>query len=96
MFFNIYTDSADKSYFEMLFLFKPFSSPKNIMQIQQRVVNPTGNYMFKVDNNTRTRCEICSKLTAKTPERRHWRCSGVFLLILKTFHTLFWCFYCQF
>ena len=32
---------------------------------------PTGNYMFKVDNgNTRTRCEICLKLTIKTPERR--------------------------
>ena len=30
-----------------------------------------GNYMFKVNNrNTRARCEICSKLTIKTPERR--------------------------
>ena len=30
-----------------------------------------GNYMFKVNNrNTRARCEICSKLTRKTPERR--------------------------
>ena len=28
-------------------------------------------YMFKVNNrNTRTSCEICSKLTIKTPERR--------------------------
>ena len=35
--------------------------------------NPAGNYMFKVNNgNTRTRCEICSKLTIKIPERRHW------------------------
>ena len=34
--------------------------------------NPAGNYMFKVNNrNTRTRCETCSKLTIKTPERRH-------------------------
>ena len=33
--------------------------------------NPAGNYMFKANNrNTRTRCEICSKLTIKTPERR--------------------------
>ena len=32
---------------------------------------PASNYMFKVNNrNTRTRCEICSKLTIKTPERR--------------------------
>ena len=31
---------------------------------------PAGNYMFKVNNrNTRTRCEICSKLTTETPER---------------------------
>ena len=28
--------------------------------------------MFKVNNrNTRTRCEICSKLTIKRPERRY-------------------------
>ena len=40
------------------------------------------NYMFKVNNrNTaRTRCEICSNLTIKTPERRQWRCSGVFIV----------------
>ena len=32
---------------------------------------PTGIYLFKVSNmNTRTRCEICSKLTITTPERR--------------------------
>ena len=31
--------------------------------------SPASNYMFKVNNrNTRTRCEICSKLTIKTPE----------------------------
>ena len=36
--------------------------------------NPPDNYMFKVNNrNSRTRCEICSKLIIKTPERRHWR-----------------------
>ena len=36
-----------------------------------RCYSPAGNYMFKVNNrNTRTRCEICSKLTIKTPERR--------------------------
>ena len=38
-------------------------------------------YMLKVDNrNTRARCEICSKLTIKTPERGHWRRSGVFIV----------------
>ena len=29
-------------------------------------------YLFKINNrNTGKRCEICSKLTIKTPERRH-------------------------
>ena len=38
---------------------------------------PIGSYMFKVNNrNTRTRCEIYSKLTIKTPERR----SGAFIM----------------
>ena len=33
-----------------------------------------GNYMSKVNNkNTRTRCDICSKLTIKTPERCQWQ-----------------------
>ena len=25
-------------------------------------------------------CKICSKLTIKAPEQRHWRCSGVFIV----------------
>ena len=37
-------------------------------------------YLLKVGNrNTRTRCKICSKLTIKTSERRHW-CCGVLIL----------------
>ena len=40
--------------------------------------HPAGIYLLKVNNrNTRTRCEICSKLTMKTPEQRHWHRSGV-------------------
>ena len=32
--------------------------------------NPIGNYIYKVNNRkTRTRCEMCSKVTIKTPER---------------------------
>ena len=39
------------------------------------------NRMFKVSNrNSITRCEICSKLTIKTPERRLCRRSGVFFV----------------
>ena len=38
---------------------------------------PAGTYLLKVNNrNTRVRCEICSKLTIKTPERRR---SSVFI-----------------
>ena len=37
-------------------------------------------YLLKINNrNTRTKSEICSKLTIKTPEQRHWRRSGVFI-----------------
>ena len=40
---------------------------KNNIALQQ-MNYPAGNYMFKVSNrSTRTRCEICSKLTIKTP-----------------------------
>ena len=43
--------------------------------------NPAGNYMFKVNNrNTKTRYEISSKLTIKTPEQYHWRRSGLFIV----------------
>ena len=39
---------------------------------------PAGNYKFKVNSrNTRTRCEIFSKLTIKTVDRRR---SGVFIV----------------
>ena len=44
-------------------------------------INPAGIYLLKVNNrNTRTRCKICSKLTIKIPERRHWSRSGVFIV----------------
>ena len=43
------------------------SKPENF----QRSLFPIGIYVFKVNKrNFRTRCEICSKLTIKTPEQR--------------------------
>ena len=43
--------------------------------------NPASIYLFEVNNkSSRNICEICSKLTIKTPERRHWRRSGVFIV----------------
>ena len=33
------------------------------------LISPGGNYILKVNSrNTRKRCEICSKLTIKTPD----------------------------
>ena len=41
---------------------------------------PGGNYFKVVNRNTRASCKVCSRLTIKTPEQRHWRCSGVFIV----------------
>ena len=41
---------------------------------------PTGTFLFKVNNRiSRTRCEVYSKSTIKTPVRRQWHRSGVFI-----------------
>ena len=38
-------------------------------------------YLFKFNNvSTGIMCKICSKLTTKSTERRHWRCSGNFIV----------------
>ena len=43
-----------------------------------------GFYLFKVNNrdikNTRVRCEICLKLTVRSPEQRQWHRPGVFIV----------------
>ena len=54
---------------------------KEFNGLKQEPIYPAGNYMFKVNNkNTKTRCEIYSKLTVKIPERRHWRGYGIFIV----------------
>ena len=46
--------------------------------------------MFKVNNiNTRKRCKICSMLTIKTSEWRHWRWSGIFIVNFEHISHLF-------
>ena len=48
------------------------SDPHFLEKFLNDYCHPAGNFMFKVNNgNTITRCEICSKLTIKTPERRY-------------------------
>ena len=43
--------------------------------------NPTSIYLHKVNSrNTRTRCEICSKLTIKTPEQCQRHHSGALIV----------------
>ena len=44
-------------------------------------LKPAGNHLFKVNSeNTRTMCEIHSKLKMKTPGQHQWRRSGVFIV----------------
>ena len=53
--------------------------------------------MFKVNNRKgRKRCEICSKITLKTPERCCWRCSVVFVVNFEHIHSYLRDFYCWF
>ena len=52
--------------------------------IWKKHVSPAGNYIIKVNHgNRRTGCEICLKLTIKTPERRQWCRFGVFIVNFK-------------
>ena len=52
---------------------------------------PPGIYLFKVNiGNTKTTCEIRSKLTIKTP----YVVLLSLLLTLNRFHAMSWCFYC--
>ena len=42
---------------------------------------PAGNCMFGVgDGGAGAACGVCSRLAMKTPERRHWRRAGVFIV----------------
>ena len=58
----------------MFLLFHVASKKKNVTYTLQKNMKqtaiPANKCMFKVRNrNTRAGCEICSKLTKKTPER---------------------------
>ena len=45
---------------------------ENIIMILATVIASSNSNLFKVNNgNTRKKCEICSKLTIKTSERRY-------------------------
>ena len=53
---------------------------KNLLNLTFHLI-PAVIYMLKVNNRkTRPMCEICSKLTIKTLERRQWSHSGIFIV----------------
>ena len=56
-------------------LFADFNLKKlSKIKIDWRTLIPTGIYLCLVINgNTKKTCEICSKLTIKTPKQRQWR-----------------------
>ena len=63
---------------------------QNSHSIEHQGDCPANIYLFKVNNrNTRKTCEMCSKLTMKTPERRRWRLSGVFIVNFEHISPLF-------
>ena len=53
---------------------------------------PANIFVFNVNNSSTIK--RCSKLKIKTPERRHWRHSGIFIVNYEHIHTFFYCFYC--
>ena len=83
-------------------LWKKFTVQILMMSLENVILNKSGtqqnpahSYLFEVNNkNSRKRCEICSKLTIKTPELRHWRHSVVFIVNISIFRNFFLCFYC--
>ena len=69
------------------YVFQTLVCYRSLLLIAFSIVNYelTSNiYLFKINNRkARKKCEICSKLTINTPERRRRRAS-------------LWCFYCEF
>ena len=66
---------------------------KKILSLRENcnpIKHPDNIYLFKVnDRNTRKRCEICSKLTIKTPERLQRRRYDVFIVKSEHFSYIF-------
>ena len=74
----------------MTYKYSPLDCLKTTLDTLLAQYNPANIYLFKANNrNTRKGCEICSKLTIKTREWRHWRLSGVFLVNFEHISNLF-------
>ena len=71
----------------VIFMFYFHCEPVAIFEIYQAG-------MFKVNSrNTRSMCEIYSKLIIKIAQLCHWRRPSVFIVNFNRFYTLFWCSY---
>ena len=65
----------------LIHLFQVNNNGTRMTQTDATLATLENIYLFKMNNrNTKKRCEICSTLTMKTPERRHWPRSGVFIV----------------
>ena len=66
---------------QVLQFFSRSTSHNKMRKILRKFFNPASIYLLEVNTrNTIKSCEICSKLTIKIPERRNWRCSGIFIV----------------
>ena len=55
--------------------------PVFFINVEKWGSNRANIYLFKFNKeNARKRCEVCSNLMIKTPERRHWRLSVLFIV----------------
>ena len=65
-----------------LLLFATIYSNRNFLLLHLRFLISSNNYLLRIDNrNTRKRCEICSKLTIKTPEWRQLTCCSIVFVV---------------
>ena len=69
-------------------LFFLYQASKNSSQLQ--AVNYfCKSFIIKINNRHTKKCDTCLKVTIKTPERRHWRRSGVFIVNFEHISHLF-------
>ena len=76
--FKIYfAENPPGDVFENFYHCRPLTFLK---RTSSRVFSCSKSEISLSDGNTRTICEICSKLTIKTPKWRQWPRSGVFIV----------------
>ena len=82
-------EHTDNNHLDNNYLDIPFY--KDFPELLKWNIFQADNYMLKVKNrNFRAMCEMCSKLTIKTPEWRHHVVLMALLLNLNTFDRCLW------